>query len=131
LLGKGEIFRIGGWHRSIIVKAGTPVAMRLCVGSGQARADQVGYIEGQNPDRRQLRAARYPTMFWTNSKKVRSARSQSAPVRLLLDTQIALESQLKKARLLMDKADAAFGSAKSEWEIAIKASHGCIRPILE
>jgi hypothetical protein len=90
--------------------------------SGQARADQVGYLEGQNPDRRQI--------FWTNSKKARSARSQSAPVRLLLDTQIALESQLKKARLLMDKADPAPGSAISAWEIAIEASHGRIRPRL-
>ena len=65
-------------------------------------------------------------MFWPNSKKVRSARCQAAQVRLLLDTQIARGSQLKKARLLMDKADAAFGSAISAWEIAIKALHGRI-----
>ena len=52
-------------------------------------------------------------------------------MRLLLDTQIALwvtaSTLPKKARLLIDEADAVFVSAISPWEIAIKASHRRIK----
>lgn len=52
-------------------------------------------------------------------------------MRLLLDTQIALwittGALPRKARLLIDQADAVFVSAISPWEISIKASHGRIK----
>jgi len=62
---------------------------------------------------------------------MKAALAETAQVRLLLDTRIALWVTIgtlpARARQFIGEADAVFVSAISPWEIAIKASHGRIR----